>query len=69
MLVFFIAGFVVLIAALLWRSGSVPISDELRTSLSPQELETLQSDLNFRKVLGQVGVASTSLLLLLWLVW
>jgi len=69
MLVFFIAGFVVLIAALLWRSGNIPISDELRTSLSPQDLETLQNDLNLRKVLGQVVVASTSLLFLLWLVW
>jgi len=67
--VYMMLGFVVVLAAILWRSGSTPISDELRTSLSPQDLEDLQKDLSFRRLLGQLVLATTSFLFLLWLVW
>ncbi|NBP40274.1 MAG: hypothetical protein EBQ48_05705 [Betaproteobacteria bacterium] len=61
--------FVLIIAAALWRTGSTEIPKEMRASFSPQDLEVLQEDLNFRKLVGQIVVISILLILIFWLIW
>ena len=62
-------GFVLIIAGLLWRTGATEIPKEMRTSFSPQDLEVLQEDLNFRKLVGQIVITSIAFFVVVWLVW
>ena len=61
--------FALIIATVLWRTGATEIPKEMRTSFSPQDLEVLQEDLNFRKLVGQIVVISIAFLLIFWLIW
>ena len=61
--------FALIIATILWRTGASEIPKEMRTSYSPQDLEVLQEDLNFRKVVGQIVIVSIALFLIMWWIW
>jgi len=61
--------FGLIIAAILWRTGSTEIPKEMRTSYSPQDLEVLQEDLNLRKLVGQILVIGIAFFLILWWIW
>lgn len=61
--------FALIIAGALWRTGTTEIPQEMRASFSPQDLEVLQDDLNFRKLVGQIVIISITFILIFWLVW
>ncbi|MBU6382525.1 MAG: hypothetical protein EB114_09440 [Betaproteobacteria bacterium] len=60
--------FALIVAAVLWWTGAAQIPREMRASYSPQDLEVLQQDLNFRKLTGQIVVISVAFLLIFWLI-
>jgi hypothetical protein len=60
--------FALIVAGVLWRTGATQIPREMRESFSPQDLEVLQEDLNFRKLVGQIVVISIAFILIFWLI-
>ncbi|NBO45135.1 MAG: hypothetical protein EBU87_10655 [Betaproteobacteria bacterium] len=61
-------AFVLIIAIFLWLTGAAQIPKEMRQSFSPQDLETLQSDLDFRKQAGQLTVVAVISAFLIWMI-
>lgn len=61
--------FTLIIAAVLWRTGATQIPKEMRQSFSPQDLETMQEELNFRKLVGQLLAIAVTSVVLVWLIW
>lgn len=61
--------FALIIASVLWRTGATQIPREMRESFSPQDLEVLQEDLNFRKLVGQIVMISIAFILIFWMIW